>query len=89
MKRKSDTKATVKTAQFGIEAEGALTALRNEHKKVEALFEQFTGSTSRPEKERLIKQVCAELMNQTKLEEEILLESWPANGTQTSANASI
>jgi hemerythrin superfamily protein len=81
MKRKPQVDAKLANTTGG-EAADALKALRNEHKKVEALFEKFTGSRSRDEKADLIKQVCAELMTQTQLEEEILLESWPSGGAR-------
>ena len=49
---------------------GAIEMLKQDHRKVEGLFEQFEQADDE-QKERLVEQICAELIVHTKLEEEI------------------
>jgi hypothetical protein len=80
MVRKRSTNM-MKANRTDYESSNALSALKDGHRKVEDLFQKYTDATSRDEKAMLVKQVCAELLNQTKIEEEILLSTWPAGGT--------
>lgn len=68
--RKSDTKST-KPASTGPDA---IVMLREDHKRVDALFKQYEKSKdemSDGEKEDLAKEICAELTVHAMLEEEI------------------
>ncbi len=49
----------------------AITLLKNDHRKVEQLFQQYEQSERRSEKQKLARQICQELIVHTKLEEEI------------------
>lgn len=49
----------------------AIALLKADHRKVEALFEQFENATSASKKQNLAQQICMELKIHTQLEEEI------------------
>ncbi len=53
----------------------AITLLKNDHRKVEQLFQQYEQSDRRAEKQKLARQICQELIVHTKLEEEIFYPS--------------
>ncbi|HWA01626.1 MAG TPA: hemerythrin domain-containing protein [Caulobacterales bacterium] len=57
----------------GVQAKGedAIATLKNDHRKVEQLFQQFQQSGRRSEKQKLARQICQELIVHTMLEEEI------------------
>jgi hemerythrin superfamily protein len=56
----------------GAMASDAVALLEQDHRKVEALFEQFENAESRPEKAQLAAQICLELRLHTQIEEELL-----------------
>lgn len=49
----------------------AISLLKADHRKVEDLFEQFEKAREADRKEKLVKQICAELMIHAMIEEEI------------------
>jgi hemerythrin superfamily protein len=49
----------------------AIALLKEDHRKVEALFEQFEKARETDRKEKLAKQICTELMIHAVIEEEI------------------
>jgi len=49
----------------------AIALLKADHRKVEGLFEQFEGTKSSSQKEKIAKQICLELKIHTMIEEEI------------------
>lgn len=49
----------------------AVALLKADHRKVEALFEQFEKARDSDRKEKLVKQICTELSIHSKIEEEI------------------
>ena len=49
----------------------AITLLKDDHRKVEELFEQFENASGDGRKERLARQICTELKVHSMLEEEI------------------
>lgn len=49
----------------------AVALLKADHRKVEALFEQFEKARDSDRKEKLVKQICTELSIHAKIEEEI------------------
>ncbi len=49
----------------------AITLIKNDHRKVEALFEQFENASSNQQKAEATKQVCTELIAHATIEEEI------------------
>jgi len=49
----------------------AVTLIKNDHRKVEALFEQFEGASSEDKKAEIAKQVCTELIIHATIEEEL------------------
>ena len=52
-------------------SQDAITLLKNDHREVEQLFEQFEKAKGDGRKEKLALQICKELTNHTMLEEEI------------------
>jgi len=52
-------------------AGGAIEMLKQDHRKVERLFEEFGKSSDDHRKEELAEQICSELIIHTKLEEEM------------------
>lgn len=56
----------------GAMASDAVALLEQDHRKVEALFEQFENTESKPEKAQLAAQICLELRLHTQIEEELL-----------------
>jgi hypothetical protein len=50
---------------------GAIEMLRQDHRKVEQLFQQFEQSSDDEQKEGLVDKICAELIIHTRLEEEL------------------
>jgi hypothetical protein len=52
-------------------ATSAIEMLKQDHRKVEGLFEQFEQAGDEQQKERLVEQICSELIVHTRLEEEI------------------
>lgn len=52
--------------------EDAITMLKNEHREVEELFEQFEETDSAPQKKKLAAQICKELRVHMQIEDEIL-----------------
>jgi hemerythrin superfamily protein len=52
-------------------SEDAITRLKNDHRKVEQLFEAFEKATRGPQKQKLVQQICRELIIHAMLEEEI------------------
>jgi hypothetical protein len=70
---KGDSKASSKSQETpeGAKKVDAITLLKNDHRKVEQLFQQYEQSDRRAEKQKLARQVCQELIIHTKLEEEI------------------
>jgi len=50
---------------------GAIAMLKQDHRKVEGLFEQFEHSSDDRQKERLVGQICEELILHMRLEEDI------------------
>ena len=69
--KKTPDSATVDCA----DPEHALSALKDGHRKVEELFQKYTDAQSSDEKAILAKQVCAELLSHTDIEEAILLST--------------
>src|SRR5690349_6203381 len=67
--RDNDGKQTSKASNG--KGEDAITLLKNDHRKVEQLFEQYQQSDRRAEKQRLAREICQQLIVHTKLEEEI------------------
>lgn len=51
--------------------EDAITLLKNDHRRVEQLFEAFEKAVRRSQKQTIAKQICQELIIHTQLEEEI------------------
>src|SRR5439155_7316051 len=49
----------------------AVALLKGDHRKVEALFEQYEGADSATEKTGIAKEICKELITHTILEEQI------------------
>src|SRR5882757_5838567 len=49
----------------------AVTLIKNDHRKVEALFEQFESASSEDKKAEIAKQVCTELIIHATIEEEL------------------
>ena len=49
----------------------AVSLLKNDHRKVESLFEQYETASDSTQKEQLAHQICQELIIHTQLEEEI------------------
>jgi hypothetical protein len=49
----------------------AIALLKEDHRKVEDLFEQFEKARDKDRKEKLVKQICMELSIHTMIEEEI------------------
>jgi hypothetical protein len=49
----------------------AVTLLKADHRKVEALFERYAATEDSSEKEKLVKEICTELCIHATLEEEI------------------
>src|SRR5215217_6946234 len=49
----------------------AVTLIKNDHRKVEALFEQFESASSEDKKAEIAKQVCTELIIHAMIEEEL------------------
>src|SRR5271154_3471883 len=49
----------------------AIALLKADHRRVEALFEQFEAATSAPKKQDLATQICTELTVHATIEEEI------------------
>jgi hypothetical protein len=49
----------------------AIALLKADHRKVETLFEQFEGTTSSSQKEKIARQICLELKIHTMIEEEL------------------
>lgn len=52
-------------------ANSAIETLKQDHRRVEKLFEQFEQSDDDREKERLVERICSELIIHTRLEEEL------------------
>src|SRR3546814_16284009 len=50
---------------------GAIALLKQDHREVEDLFEQFEKAKGDDRKEKLCKQICTELIIHTMIEEEI------------------
>ncbi|HLG47007.1 MAG TPA: hemerythrin domain-containing protein [Reyranella sp.] len=61
---------------------GAIEMLKQDHRKVEGLFEQFE-SADEEQKERLVEQICSELIIHTKLEEEIFYPACREAGVES------
>jgi hypothetical protein len=73
-KAKSQSGQTNRNAGAAGQAGGANSAiemLKQDHRKVGGLFEQFEQTDDEHQKERLVEQICAELIIHTRLEEEI------------------
>lgn len=51
--------------------EDAITMLKNEHRDVEALFQQFEETDSAPQKKKLAAQICKELHIHMQIEDEV------------------
>jgi hemerythrin superfamily protein len=66
-KRGSGTPAAATDA---VASDSAIEMLKQDHRKVEGLFDQFEQAGD-GQKERLVEQICAELIVHTRLEEEI------------------
>lgn len=49
----------------------AVALLKEDHRKVEDLFQQFESATTKAQKQKLATQICTELTVHTKIEEEI------------------
>lgn len=49
----------------------AVTLIKNDHRKVEALFEQFESASSQDDKAEIAKQLCTELIIHAMIEEEL------------------
>ncbi|WIM11814.1 hemerythrin domain-containing protein [Enhydrobacter sp.] len=58
-------------ATVGGPSGSAIEMLKQDHRKVEGLFQQFEQSDDQQEKEQLADRICAELIVHTRLEEEI------------------
>jgi len=54
-----------------VKPEDAIALLKNDHRKVEQLFETYEKAGRRSEKQKLARQICLELIVHTTLEEEI------------------
>jgi hypothetical protein len=70
----TDVDRNAGAANGGAEAEshaGAIAMLEQDHRKVEGLFGQFERSSDNLEKERLVGQICEELILHMRLEEDI------------------
>lgn len=53
----------------------AISLLKEDHRKVEKLFEEFESATRSDQKERIAEQICTELMIHATIEEEIFYPS--------------
>lgn len=49
----------------------AIALLKEDHRKVEDLFEQFEGATTSAKKQKIASQICMELTVHAKIEEEV------------------
>jgi hypothetical protein len=83
---KSDKDDTTSKAQskpaVQSKIEDAITALKNDHRKVEALFQSYQQSSGRTDKQKLARQICQELIVHTKLEEEIFYRACRDKGVE-------
>jgi hemerythrin superfamily protein len=72
MARKSKTRAkSAKRANGRGKAMDAIALLKDDHRTVEALFEEFEAAKGAKAKERIARQVCMELIIHAQIEEEI------------------
>src|SRR5258708_35635776 len=86
--RKSGTARKAKTTQTSSQTgEGvdAATLLKDDHRKVEQLFQEYEKANVSSQKSALAKQVCQELIVHTKLEEEIFYPACREGGVEDDA----
>lgn len=79
---KDDTTSKAQSKTAPSKTEDAITALKNDHRKVEALFQSYQQSSGRTDKQKLARQICQELIVHTKLEEEIFYRACRENGVE-------
>src|SRR5688572_22141875 len=63
-------------------ADDAITLLTADHRRVEELFAQWEGESSKPAKDKLVKQVCDELAMHALLEEELFYAACRQRGVE-------
>ena len=72
--------ATARATSSG--SSSAVEMLKQDHRKVEALFDQFESADD-DQKERLVEQICSELIIHTRLEEEIFYPACREAGVES------